>query len=396
MNTAENHVIDASLETRHTGSVTDHSVPGPGGAGHPGASRATGAYANPNARAWHAHAHPAPDVLRFHRSLPGYVPTRLVDAPELAEELGVARVFVKEESSRLGLPAFKVLGASYAISRALSARAGYDRALDFGALRTNAPAIRLVAATDGNHGRAVAHVARLLGIPAEIFTPTEITRAAKDAIEAEGAHRVELDAGYDDVVRAAAASVDDNAVLVQDTSWKGYEEIPGWIVDGYSTLLAEADLQAADAGAPPFDVVFVPVGVGSLAEAVVRHYRSGGSAPSIVSVEPVAAPAVLASLHAGRPVTVPTSPTIMAGLNCGTPTAAGWPTLRDGIDRALTVSDDHAETAVHDLAALGIDAGPCGAATLAGARSVGPLPPSATVLLLSTEGRAANPLPEDS
>jgi len=86
----------------------------------------------------------------------------------------------------------------------------------------------------------------------------------------------------------------------------------------------------------------------------------------------------------------------MAGLNCGTPTEAGWPTLRDGIDRALTVSDEQAATAVHDLAALGIDAGPCGAATLAGARALGPLLASSKVLLLSTEGRAANPLPEDS
>lgn len=360
----------------------------------PGARTETPAYANPKAREWRARA--TRDVLRFHRSLPGYAPTRLVEVPALADELGVARVFVKEESSRLGLPAFKVLGASYAISRALSARAGHDQALDFDVLRTIAPAVRLVAATDGNHGRAVAHVARLLGLAAEIFTPAGITRAAKDAIEAEGAHRVELDAGYDDVVRAAAASIDDEAVLVQDTSWNGYEQIPGWIVDGYSTLLAEADRQGADAGAAPFDVVFVPVGVGSLAEAVVRHYRSGASAPSLVSVEPAAAPAVLTSLHAGRPVTVPTSPTIMAGLNCGTPTEAGWPTLRDGIDRALTVSDEQAATAVHDLAALGIDAGPCGAATLAGARELGSLPPDATVLLLSTEGRAANPLPEVS
>ncbi|MGH7291842.1 MAG: pyridoxal-phosphate dependent enzyme, partial [Myxococcota bacterium] len=319
-----------------------------------------------------------------------------VEVPALARELGVARVFVKEESSRLGLPAFKVLGASYAVSRALSTRMGTDEALDFGVLRTQAPAVRLVAATDGNHGRAVARVARLLGLVAEIFTPAGITRAAKDAIEAEGAHRVELDAGYDDVVRAAAASVGDDAVLIQDTSWEGYEEIPGWIVDGYSTLLAEADRQAADAGAALFDIVFVPVGVGSLAEAVVRHYRSGTSKPSIVSVEPATAPALLSSLHAGRAVTVPTSTTIMAGLNCGTPTEAGWPTLRDGIDRALTVTDAQAATAVHDLAALGIDAGPCGAATLAGAREIGSLPPEATVLLLSTEGRAANPLPEDS
>lgn len=352
-------------------------------------------YENADARSWRMQG--AADVVRFHECLPGYAPTRLVELPAIADELGVARVFVKEECSRLGLPAFKVLGASYAVSRALSARLGRDDAVPLDELRARIHGVRLVAATDGNHGRAVAHMARLLGLRATIFTPAEISRAAKDAIEAEGARRIEMDAGYDDVVRAAAASVDDDdAVLVQDTSWDGYEEIPAWIVDGYSTLLVEADRQATDAGAPPFDVVFVPVGVGSLAEAVVRHYRSGTSSPSVVSVEPTAAPALLMSLHAGEPVTVPTSPTIMAGLNCGTPTAAGWPTLRNGVDRAVAVTDEEAAQAVHDLAEFGVDAGPCGAATLAGVRALGALPPDATVLLLSTEGRAANPLPEDS
>ena len=239
-------------------------------------------YENPDARHWRTS--PMPDVTRFHESLPGYAQTRLIDAPSIASELGVARVFIKEESSRLGLPAFKVLGAAYAISRALSARLGRDEALPLDELRGRVDASRLVAATDGNHGRAVARVARLLGLPATIFTPSAITEAAKAAIEAEGAERVEMDAGYDDVVRAAAASVDDDAVLIQDTSWEGYEQIPAWIVDGYSTLLVEADRQGADAGAPAFDIVLVPVGVGSLAEAVVRHYRSGPSAPSVVSV----------------------------------------------------------------------------------------------------------------
>ncbi|HET8927603.1 MAG TPA: pyridoxal-phosphate dependent enzyme, partial [Microbacterium sp.] len=292
----------------------------------------TAPYENPTAREWRTS--PAPDVTRFHESLPGYAPTRLVEVAKLAAELGVARVLVKEESSRLGLPAFKVLGASYAVARALSARLGHDEALPLDQLRDHAHGVRLIAATDGNHGRAVAHMAGLLSVPATIYTPAEITRAAKDAIEGEGAHRIEIDAGYDDVVRAAAASVDDNAVLIQDTSWDGYVDTPTWIVNGYSTLLVEADRQAMDAGVPSFDAVFVPVGVGSLAEAVVRHYRSGVSAPSVISVEPTAAPAVLTSLLAGQPVTVPTSPTIMAGLNCGTPTAGGWPTLRDGLDRA--------------------------------------------------------------
>lgn len=357
-------------------------------------------YLSPAARSWRTTA--GPSTLAFHQGMPGYAPTRLIEVPSLADELGVARVFVKEEASRFGLPAFKILGASYAISRAVSACLGVESALPIDELRPRMPGeLTLVAATDGNHGRAVAHVARLLGVPARIFTPADITAAAKGAIEAEGATRIELDAPYDDIVAASAAdaAADSAATLVQDTSWDGYEEIPQWIVDGYGTLLEEADEQLAAAGVDAVDLVAVPVGVGSLAQAVVRHHRSHGGTPVVLSVEPDAAPAILASLHAGERTTVPTRSTIMAGLNCGTPTGIGWPTLQAGIDAAVTVTDAEAARAVRDLQSAGVDAGPCGAATLAGvraaARELGLLTPEMTVLLLSTEAASANPLPPE-
>jgi len=179
--------------------------------------------------------------------------------------------------------------------------------------------------------------------------------------------------------------------------------MPLWITDGYSTLFHEADEQLAAAGAGPPGLVAVPVGVGALAYAAVRHYRSGSAAPAapapaptVLSVEPANAPAIISSLHAGRVVTVPTAPTIMAGLNCGTPSATGWPMLQAGLDAAVTVTDGEAARAVRDLQATGVDSGPCGAAALAGVRALartGALADTA-VLLLSTEGRAANPLPE--
>ena len=359
-------------------------------------------YRNSAARDWRTSR--LDDVMAFHQSMPGYAPTRLVEAPELADELGVASVYVKEEASRLGLPAFKILGASYAISRALSARVGSTSALNLEVLREalidQAP-VTLIAATDGNHGRAVAHTARLLGVSARIFTPADITDAAKRAIEGEGAERIELALPYDDIVLAAAADASaagESALLIQDTSWSGYEDIPQWIVDGYSTLVEEADAQLSALGIDAVDLVAVPVGVGSLAQAVVRHYRSGSGAPRVLSVEPDAAPAILASLHAGASLTVPTGHTIMAGLNCGTPTDIGWETLRAGIDVAVTVTDAAAAQAVRDLERLGIDSGPCGASTLAGVRALadaGLLSSDARVLLLSTESRTANPLPEE-
>lgn len=366
-------------------------------------------YANPAAGEWSAT--PVTGVTPFHETPPGYAPTRQVEVPALAAELDVGRVFVKEESSRLGLPAFKVLGAAYAVSRALSARFGTgDRALPLHELRSliseHSP-VTLFSATDGNHGRAVAHTARLIGTPAHIFVPASLTDAAKVGITSEGAHVTELGVGYDDVVTAAtdaANAAGQDAQLIQDTAWPGYEQVPQWIVDGYSTLFTEVDTQLAAAGATGPDLIAVPVGVGSLAQAAVRHYRSTARTcrPVVLSVETANAPAILSSLHADRPLSVPTQHTIMAGLNCGTPSYNAWPDLRSGLHAAVTVTEHQAATAVHDLDAAGIDAGPCGAATLAGTRLALAshredlaLPADATVLLLSTEGRAANPLPED-
>lgn len=357
-------------------------------------------YQRPAARAWRTVA--APDTMAFHSGLPGYAPTPLREVPELARELGVGRVFVKEESARLGLPAFKVLGASYAISRVLSQLLGSARVCSLEELRDRREELgelELIAATDGNHGRAVARVAAMLGLAARIFTPADITPEAKAGIESEGAVRIELAAPYDDVVAAAAQAASTTALLIQDTSWSGYEQVPGWIVDGYDTLLREVDDQLATAGAPIPDLVTVPVGVGSLAQAVLRHYRSRPGQTSVLSVEPETAPALFTSLQAGRPTSVETSPTVMAGLNCGTPSELGWQTFQAGLDAAVLVTDPQAAQAVGDLAALGVDAGPCGAATLAGVRTLlrtAPLPAEAIVVLLSTEGRRANPLPAEA
>ncbi|WP_173921623.1 diaminopropionate ammonia-lyase [Agromyces sp. Marseille-P2726] len=362
-------------------------------------------YWKPAARAWRTDS--PSGVVEFHRSLPGYGPTPLVEVSDLAVELGVGRVFVKDESSRLGLPAFKILGAAYAISRALSARVGSpDRALPLDDLREALSADRpvpLVAATDGNHGRAVAHTARLLGLPAQIWFPDTLSAEAKEAIADEGAETVELAIPYDDVVaaaRRAAEHTGTGAVLIQDTAWPGYAQVPQWIVDGYSTLFEEADAQLAAAGVDEAGLVAVPVGVGSLAQAAVHHYRSAEPAPIVLSVEAEAAPPIIESLHAGRLVSVRTSYTVMSGLNCGTPSDIAWPVLAAGLDAAVTVGEEEAVRAVHDLEALGIDSGPCGAATLAGVRALladarprDDLGPDATVLLLSTEGRLANPLP---
>ncbi|MFC5819383.1 pyridoxal-phosphate dependent enzyme [Nonomuraea harbinensis] len=338
-------------------------------------------YANPAARHWSC-ALPSDQARKLHAKLPGYSPTPLTELPALAGDLGVGRVLVKDESSRLGLPAFKALGASWAIHRILERREG---------------PLTLVTATDGNHGRAVARMARLLGQRARVFTPGGVHPEAVAAIAAEGAEVTEVRGSYDEAVqRAASAAGEPGAVLVQDTAWAGYEETPGWIVEGYATLFAELDEQLGEAPG----LVAVPAGVGSLAQAAVAHYRARPGGTAVMTVEPETAACVLASLLERRPVRVETGDTIMAGLNCGTPSSLAWPYLRDGLDAAVAVGDADSTRAARELLALGVDAGPCGAASLAGVRaaldsgerraSLG-VRPGSTVVLLNTEGTTANP-----
>ncbi|MFN8097954.1 MAG: pyridoxal-phosphate dependent enzyme [Dermatophilaceae bacterium] len=342
-------------------------------------------FLHPGARAWTG-PELTGDPRDFHASLPGYAPTPLREFPSAAAELDLGRVFVKDESSRLGLPAFKILGASWAVHRATEDH------------RPSA----LVTATDGNHGRALARTGRLLGIPVRIHTPVGVHPAAIAAIRAEGADVTERAANYDQAVcRAADVAQTTGALLVQDMAWSGYEQIPAWIVEGYTTMAAEIDEALATHGFAP-DLIVVPVGVGSLAQAILQHYRAPSAAhrPAVLAVEPTAAACVLASLHAGALTSVATGETIMAGLNCGTPTSSAWPVLAHGLDGAVAVTDVEAAAAAHDLRGAGIDSGPCGAATLAGlrrllstnvAREALGLSTDAIVVLLSTEGSAANP-----
>lgn len=362
-----------------------------------GMSPASAWYESPSARTW-VHTTDVADTRAFHRSMPGYLPTPLTLLPELATELDVASVWVKDESARLGLPAFKILGASWACAQVIAQRTGAP-STDVDALRRAATGsgIHLVTATDGNHGRAVARMATLLGLSATVFVPAVMSAGAAAAITGEGAEVVRIDSHYDAAVAAAEqfAGAGQARELVQDTAWPGYEQVPARIVAGYDTLLAEIDEQLPQAP----DLVAVPVGVGSLAQAVVAHYRRPESAhPAVLGVEPDTAPCALRSLRAGEPVTVQTADTVMAGLNCPTLSALAWPVLRQGCDAAVTVSDQDALRAVADLGRLGVSSGPSGAASLTGARAALTRPErraalgitrASTVVLLSTEAAPA-------
>jgi diaminopropionate ammonia-lyase len=322
------------------------------------------------ARDWTS-AHVCGAARQFHRSLPGYRPTPLRELSELAAELGVGTVLVKDESDRLGLPAFKILGTAWAVNCVLSRYSGFETpARDLTELGERAAAVTLVTATDGNHGRALARVAALLGLPARIYVPAGTSQDTVQAIAGDGAEVVQTDLIYDEVVWAAASSTAGHRgdLLIQDTAWRGYEQIPQWIVDGYDTLFAEIDEQLRG---PAVDLVTVPTGVGSLLQAALPHYRNTirKDHPAVLAVEPITAGCVTASLAIGKPIRVDTSqPTIMAGLNCGSISKIAWPVLRDGLDAGVTVTDDQARVEMQRLNELGLPAGPCGGAALAGVR----------------------------
>lgn len=312
--------------------------------------------------------------MAFHQRLDGYAPTPLIDLPKLARMLRVKQVLLKDESSRLGLPAFKILGASWAIYRALEAHLGgtlepwqsiYVLAQRLMPLRP----MTLAAATDGNHGRAVAHMAALLGFKSRIYVPTGTAQARIDAIASEGAS-VEIVAGsYDDAVARSVHDASEHCLVISDTSWPGYEEVPRWVMDGYSTILWEIDDELASREEQGPDLITVQIGVGALAAAVVDHYRQPGrdSDPTILSVEPVHAACMLASIEVGEIVSIPgPHDSIMAGLNCGRPSMVAWPIVSAGINAFTAVSDHRAREAMRALAEAGVIAGETGAAGVAG------------------------------
>lgn len=337
------------------------------------------------------------EVRAFHRRLAGYAPTPLVSLPSVAEWAGVGQLLVKAETERFGLPAFKALGASWATYRVLVDRMGseprWETLAELGAATRNALGdLRLVTATDGNHGRAVAWMARELGFAATVFVPAGTADARTAAIAGEGADVVVVDGTYDDAVRAAAELASDHALVVSDTSWPGYEDPPRWVIEGYSTIFGELDEQlAAYGGWDSVDAVVVPLGVGAFgaAAAVALPHENR---PFVLGVEPDSAACVLAAVDAGEVVEVPgPHHSIMAGLNCGTASMLALPALIAGFDAFVTISDDRCRAAMVAMADAGLDVGECGAAGAAALAEIRDLydevvAPDATVLVIATEG----------
>lgn len=290
-------------------------------------------------------------VMEFHRSFAGYRPTPLRKLDCLANSLGLAGVYVKDESYRFGLNAFKVLGGSYAIGRYLANRLGMDVA-DLSFDKLNSPDIRkklgevtFVTATDGNHGRGVAWAAAHLGQKSVVYMPKGSSEERLKNIQREGAEASITDLNYDDAVRLAAEQAQKHGwVVIQDTAWEGYCDIPLWIMQGYATMAMEACQQMLEYTAESPTHVFLQAGVGSLAAAVqavlVNTYPD--APPKVVIVEPNAADCIYKSFEAndGQPKFVGGDmSTIMAGLACGEPNIIGWEILRNHSHMGISCPD---------------------------------------------------------
>ncbi|MCC5465825.1 diaminopropionate ammonia-lyase [Pelosinus baikalensis] len=290
-------------------------------------------------------------VKKFHESFPEYSRTPLRNLKNLATHLGVAGVYVKDESYRFGLNAFKVLGGSFAIANYLAQCLGKDISqLDYKNLvsdetRKQLGEITFATTTDGNHGRGVAWTASRLKQKSVVYMPKGSSITRLNNIKAEGAVAYITELNYDDAVRLTSENAQKNGwVVVQDTAWEGYEEIPAWIMQGYGTMAAEALEQLQEMKVDKPTHIFIQAGVGSLAGAVQGYFSSvfGEERPKTIIVESDQADCLYQSILAndGQPHAVTGDlNTIMAGLACGEPNTISWNVLRDYSDSFVSCPD---------------------------------------------------------
>ena len=308
-------------------------------------------------------------VRHFHQSFPEYSVTPLVKLEALAEELGVQSIYVKDESYRFGLNAFKVLGGSYAIAREIGRLLGLkeeeltlDRLLASD-VKERLGTLNFVTATDGNHGRGVAWTAQRLGHRAVVFMPKGTAAERLENIRRLDAEASITNVNYDDTVRLARAyAAEHKGIVVQDTSWEGYDEVPLHIMQGYTTMGSEIVEQLQAYGNIKPTHVFLQAGVGAMAGAmtgfIADYYKE--RRPLITIVEPNQADCIYRTALAndGQLHTVGGAlDSIMAGLCCGEPCSLGWRQLAAYADNFVAMPDRAAALGMRVLGSpMGSDA----------------------------------------
>lgn len=300
----------------------------------------------------------------FHESFPQYTVTPLTKLDKMADMLGLGEVYIKDESYRFGLNAFKVLGGSFAMARYIAQQTDKDvselpyNVLTSDALKEEFGQATFFTATDGNHGRGVAWAANKLGQKAVVLMPKGTTQTRLNNILAEGATATIEEYNYDECVRMAndMAMKTENGIMVQDTAWDGYEEIPAWIMQGYGTMAMEAYDQLQDYGCERPTHVFIQAGVGSLAGAVQGYFanRYPENPPKVVVVEAEAAACLYKGASVGDgsiQIVDGDMVTIMAGLACGEPNTISWDILKNHVDTFIATPDWVAAKGMRMLAA---------------------------------------------
>ncbi|MXQ10431.1 diaminopropionate ammonia-lyase [Microvirga makkahensis] len=341
----------------------------------------------------------AEKVERYLTYRDNHAPTPLHTLPALAAELGVGAVHVKDEGFRLGLGSFKALGGSYAVIRLVleEAERQLGRPIDIAELHTPevhavAVAMTVACATDGNHGRSVAQGAQLVGARAAIFVHSGVSDERVAAIARFGARMIRVEGTYDDsVAEAARVAAENGWIVVSDTSWPGYERIPGLVMQGYTAMVREALRQLSE---PPTHV-FVQAGVGGVAAAVAGHLALalGDHRPTFVVVDPARAACLFETARAGHPVKIEHGePTVMAMLECYEPSLVAWRVLSRVADAFMTVAEEDAVAVMNRLARPAGDdpaivAGESGGAGLAGLIRAAADPKIRTALHLNEASR---------
>lgn len=300
-------------------------------------------------------------VNNFHKSFDSYEITPLVDLKNLSKEIGIEGFFVKDESYRFGLNAFKVLGASYAIANYIKDKIGLDENdLSFDEITSSETKEKLgkitfATATDGNHGRAVAWTANKLGQISKVFMPKGTSLERLENIRRENSDANIMEENYDDCVRLAAKFAEENkGVLIQDTSWEGYIDVPKNIMKGYLTMAFEVYNELKEKDIMPTHI-FLQAGVGSMAASITAFFRNvfKDNPPKIIIVEPNKANCLYRTADAndGKLHFVKGDlNSIMAGLNCGEPVTIGWPILENYADYFLSVDDNYTKIGMRLLA----------------------------------------------
>ncbi len=351
----------------------------------------------------------AKTVRRFHQGIKDYKTTPLLSLGQLAQQLNVRGIYIKDESRVLSLDSFKVLGASYAIFKLLCKVLNLnEKTASFADLkRIPRDEFTFVTATDGNFGKAVAWVGQQVRQRTVVYLPHHIIMSRTNAIQMFGATVLEPegeDKSYDGAIRELSAYLGkDNYLVISDTSWAGYEEVPMNVMQGYLTMCDEVTEQLSRFRLRKPSHIFLQVGVGAFAASVVGYYDSifGDNRPISISVEPTTAACFLESIKNDKLTKIKTGDTVMAGLCCGEPSTIAWPVLYNCADYFVSIPDDAASAAVRILASpkppdkviVSGESGAAGMGCLIRILNTNPrlveklgITKNSTILLFSTEG----------